>query len=159
MAHLAQRLTTGLIVAPFYRSVRLIVPVNPATGSPLRAITRRLPGGKNGDDGDGGPASAAKINEPRGIALTPGGLGVIELALIGGLSAAGGDREAVTAAVLDVCFPAEKGSDRKDRFVANQEPFFVARVRPVPLGSPATGVMDRLFARRSSATPRGPEEN
>jgi hypothetical protein len=25
----------------------------------------------------------------------------------------------VTAAVLDVCFPAEKGSDRKDRFVAN----------------------------------------
>lgn len=34
----------------------------------------------------------------------------------------------------------------EDRFVANQEPFFVARVRPVPLGSPATGVMDRLFA-------------
>ena len=25
----------------------------------------------------------------------------------------------VTAAVLDVCYPAEKGSDRKDRFVAN----------------------------------------
>lgn len=34
----------------------------------------------------------------------------------------------------------------EDRFVANQEPFFVARMRPVPLGSPATGVMDRLFA-------------
>ena len=34
------------------------------------------------------------------IPLTPGGLGVIELALIGGLSAAGGDREQVTAAVL-----------------------------------------------------------
>ena len=50
MAHWTQRLTTGLIVAPFYRSVRLIVPVNPATGSPLRAITRRLPGGKNADD-------------------------------------------------------------------------------------------------------------
>jgi RNA polymerase primary sigma factor len=28
----------------------LIVPVNPATGSPLRAITRRLPGGKNATD-------------------------------------------------------------------------------------------------------------
>jgi hypothetical protein len=27
--------------------------------------------------------------------------------------------KAVTAAVLDVCYPAEKGSDRKDRFVAN----------------------------------------
>ena len=25
----------------------------------------------------------------------------------------------VTAAVLDVCYPAAKGSDRKDRFVAN----------------------------------------
>src|SRR5277367_3817279 len=25
----------------------------------------------------------------------------------------------VTAAVLDVCYPAEKGSNRKDRFVAN----------------------------------------
>src|SRR5260370_13054233 len=25
----------------------------------------------------------------------------------------------VTAALLDVCYPAEKGSDRKDRFVAN----------------------------------------
>src|ERR1700704_210405 len=25
----------------------------------------------------------------------------------------------VTAAVLDICYPAEKGSDRKDRFVAN----------------------------------------
>src|SRR3954468_18956782 len=25
----------------------------------------------------------------------------------------------VTAAVLDVCYPAEKGSDRKDRFVVN----------------------------------------
>src|SRR5687768_13892316 len=46
MAHLTQRLTTGLIVAPFYRSVRLIVPVNPATGPSLRSITRRLPGGK-----------------------------------------------------------------------------------------------------------------
>lgn len=34
----------------------------------------------------------------------------------------------------------------KDRFVANQEPYFVPRLRPVPLGSPATGVMDRLFA-------------
>jgi len=34
----------------------------------------------------------------------------------------------------------------EDRFVANQEPFFVARMRPVPVGSPATGVMDRLFA-------------
>src|SRR6266436_8908485 len=27
--------------------------------------------------------------------------------------------KAVTAAVLDVCYPIEKGSDRKDRFVAN----------------------------------------
>src|SRR5580698_3452310 len=27
--------------------------------------------------------------------------------------------KAVTSAVLDVCYPAEKGSDRKDRFVAN----------------------------------------
>ena len=34
----------------------------------------------------------------------------------------------------------------EERFVANQEPFFVPRMRPVPLGSPATGVMDRLFA-------------
>ncbi len=33
-----------------------------------------------------------------------------------------------------------------DRFDANQEPFFVSRMRPVLLGSPATGVMDRLFA-------------
>jgi hypothetical protein len=34
----------------------------------------------------------------------------------------------------------------EDRFAANQEPFFVSRMRPVPLSSPATGVMDRLFA-------------
>lgn len=34
----------------------------------------------------------------------------------------------------------------EDRFAANQEPFFVARMRPVPATSPATGVMDRLFA-------------
>ncbi len=34
----------------------------------------------------------------------------------------------------------------EDRFAANLEPFFVPRTRPVPVGSPATGVMDRLFA-------------
>lgn len=34
----------------------------------------------------------------------------------------------------------------RDRFVDNREPFFVARTRPVRPGSPATGVMDRLFA-------------
>lgn len=34
----------------------------------------------------------------------------------------------------------------EDRFVANQEPFFVSRTRLVPVTSPATGVMDRLFA-------------
>jgi hypothetical protein len=34
----------------------------------------------------------------------------------------------------------------EDRFVANTEPFFVARTRPVRPGSPAVGVMDRLFA-------------
>jgi uncharacterized membrane protein YbhN (UPF0104 family)/membrane-associated phospholipid phosphatase len=34
------------------------------------------------------------------IPFTPGGAGVVELVLIGGLSAAGGDREQVTAAVL-----------------------------------------------------------
>src|SRR5260370_20979226 len=28
-------------------------------------------------------------------------------------------RKTVTSAVLDVCFPADKGSDRKDRFVVN----------------------------------------
>lgn len=34
----------------------------------------------------------------------------------------------------------------RDRFAAGQEPYFVARVRPVPVGSPATGVLDHLFA-------------
>ena len=34
----------------------------------------------------------------------------------------------------------------EDRFVANQVPFFVSRTRLVPATSPATGVMDRLFA-------------
>jgi hypothetical protein len=34
----------------------------------------------------------------------------------------------------------------EDRFVANQEPFFVSRLRPVPAATPASGVMDRLFA-------------
>lgn len=34
----------------------------------------------------------------------------------------------------------------EDRFVANQEPYVVPRTRPVPVGSPAAGVMDRLFA-------------
>ncbi len=34
----------------------------------------------------------------------------------------------------------------EDRFVANQRPYFVPRVRPVVVGAPATGVMDRLFA-------------
>lgn len=34
----------------------------------------------------------------------------------------------------------------RDRFVANREPFFVPVVRPVLPGSPATGVLDRLFA-------------
>lgn len=38
-----------------------------------------------------------------------------------------------------------------DRFVANTEPFFVPRWRPVLSASPATGVMDRLFA---GPTPR-----
>jgi hypothetical protein len=33
-----------------------------------------------------------------------------------------------------------------DRFIANHEPFFVARMRPVRVATPATGVMDRLFA-------------
>lgn len=34
----------------------------------------------------------------------------------------------------------------EDRFLANQEPFFVPRLRPVRPFTPATGVMDRLFA-------------
>ena len=34
----------------------------------------------------------------------------------------------------------------EDRFVANRQPFFVPRLRPVRPGTPATGVMDRLFA-------------
>jgi hypothetical protein len=34
----------------------------------------------------------------------------------------------------------------RQRFVDNQEPFFVSRTRLVRPGSPATGVMDRLFA-------------
>ena len=34
----------------------------------------------------------------------------------------------------------------RDNFVNNVDPFFTARLRPVPLDSPATGVMDRLFA-------------
>lgn len=34
----------------------------------------------------------------------------------------------------------------EDRFVANQAPFFVSRTRLVPATTPATGVMDRLFA-------------
>jgi hypothetical protein len=34
----------------------------------------------------------------------------------------------------------------RDRFAEGHEPYFVPRTRPVPVGSPATGVMDRLFA-------------
>jgi hypothetical protein len=34
----------------------------------------------------------------------------------------------------------------RDRFLANEEPFFVPVGRPVLPGSPATGVMDRLYA-------------
>jgi hypothetical protein len=34
----------------------------------------------------------------------------------------------------------------RDRFAANQPPFFTARTRPVRPLTPATGVMDRLFA-------------
>lgn len=34
----------------------------------------------------------------------------------------------------------------EDRFVDNREPFFVPVLRPVRIGAPATGVMDRLFA-------------
>nr|WP_300051161.1 hypothetical protein [uncultured Nocardioides sp.] len=34
----------------------------------------------------------------------------------------------------------------RDRFVEDQEPFFVAVRRPVVPGAPATGLMDRLFA-------------
>jgi hypothetical protein len=34
----------------------------------------------------------------------------------------------------------------RDRFVDNVEPFFVRRLRPVLPGTPATGLMDRLFA-------------
>jgi hypothetical protein len=34
----------------------------------------------------------------------------------------------------------------QDNFVANQQPYFVARTRPVLPGSPARGVLDRLFA-------------
>lgn len=34
----------------------------------------------------------------------------------------------------------------RDRFLDNVEPFFVSRMRPVRPGTPATGLMDRLFA-------------
>ena len=34
----------------------------------------------------------------------------------------------------------------EDRFVANRQPFFVSRMRPVRVASPATGVMERIFA-------------
>lgn len=34
----------------------------------------------------------------------------------------------------------------RPRFVANQQPFFSPRLRPVPATTPAVGVMDRLFA-------------
>jgi len=53
--------------------------------------------------------------------------------------------------VVDVraAFPTVSGGvyflDR-DRFAASSEPFFVPRPRPVRPGTPATGLMDRLFA-------------
>lgn len=46
--------------------------------------------------------------------------------------------KAVTSAVLDVCYPAEKGSDRKDRFVAN------LTANGGTLAGAATSVADKL---------------
>lgn len=50
---------------------------------------------------------------------------------------------------VDAEFPTEERKVwffHEQRFVDNQEPFFVPRSRPVRVHAPATGVMDRLFA-------------
>jgi hypothetical protein len=69
----------------------------------------------------------AQMKLPSTTAPAPGGSEVRYLTSIDGLMNGNADvilketrqGKTVTAAVLDVCYPAEKGSDRKDRFVAN----------------------------------------
>ena len=50
---------------------------------------------------------------------------------------------------VDAAFPTQQRKVwffHEERFVDNLEPFFVPRLRPVRVQTPATGVMDRLFA-------------
>ena len=69
----------------------------------------------------------AQMKLPSTTAPAPGGSEVRYFTSIDGLMNGNADvvlketrqGKTVTAAVLDVCYPAEKGSDRKDRFVAN----------------------------------------
>jgi hypothetical protein len=69
----------------------------------------------------------AQMKLPSKTAPAPGGSEVRYFTSIDGLMNGNADvvlketrqGKTVTAAVLDVCYPAEKGSDRKDRFVAN----------------------------------------
>jgi len=71
-----------------------------------------------------GPAFADMKLSPK---AAPGGTEVRYFTSIDGLMEGNADvilketrqGKSVTSAVLDVCYPAEKGSDRKDRFVAN----------------------------------------
>jgi len=63
----------------------------------------------------------------KGAAPAPGGSEIRYFTSIDGLMNGNADvvlketrqGKTVTSAVLDVCYPTEKGSDRKDRFVAN----------------------------------------
>ncbi|MGH9226988.1 MAG: lysylphosphatidylglycerol synthase transmembrane domain-containing protein [Acidimicrobiales bacterium] len=68
------------------------------------------------------------------VPLTPGGIGFVELGLIGGLTSAGGDREAVVAAVLVY------------RLLTYVLPIFV-------------GTRTYLFWRRNTSWRRGPAES
>ena len=69
----------------------------------------------------------AQMKLPSKAAPAPGGSEVRYFTSIDGLMNGNADvvlketrqGKTVTAAVLDVCYPVEKGSDRKDRFVAN----------------------------------------
>jgi len=69
----------------------------------------------------------AQMKLPSKAAPAPGGSEIRYFTSIDGLMSGNADvvlkeirqGKTVTAAVLDVCYPVEKGSDRKDRFVAN----------------------------------------
>jgi hypothetical protein len=131
-----------------------------ATGLPVRiagrAVLRVRFTPTDAHDADGATVAARKVFALPNVmtavrsgdfeAVTTYGLGLAKRSRFDVFTLSNPDRVVVDVAAAFRTVNRRVWFFDEDRFVANEEPFFVSRRRPVRAATPATSLMDRLFA-------------